>query len=73
VRTIHIGIRHDDHFVITQFFQIKVWSRVGSQGCDDRSELIVGQNLVQSGFLHVEHLPPKRKDGLKIPIPAHFG
>ncbi|MBA7581621.1 hypothetical protein ES708_23529 [subsurface metagenome] len=73
MRSVHIRIRHDNDFVVTQPLQIEGTSRAGTESRNDRQQLVVGQNFVDSGFFNIEHLSPKRKDRLKLTVPAKFG
>ena len=62
---VHIGIGHDDDFVIPELGIVKLLADAGAQCRNDRLELIVAVNLVRPGLFHVQHLAPQGKDCLK--------
>ena len=43
------------------------------KGIDHGLDLRVGQNLVDTGFFHVQDLSPDREDRLEIPVPGRLG
>ena len=55
---VHIGIRHDDDFVIAQLGGVKFLPDACAQGRDHRLEFIVAVHLVRTGLFHVQHLAP---------------
>ena len=55
---VHIGIRHDDDFMIAQLGVVKFVTDTRSQRRDHRLELIVAIHLVRPGLFHVQHLAP---------------
>ena len=55
---VHIGIRHDDDFMIAQLGVVKFVTDTRTQRRDHRLELIVAIHLVRPGLFHVQHLAP---------------
>ena len=70
---IHVGIRHDDYFVIAElgFVKIRIHARTerGYHAFDFR----IAENFVQTGFFNVQNLSAQRKDGLKMPVASFLG
>ena len=59
VRAVHVGVRHDDDFVIAQLFQIErafalAVADARADGRDHRADFIVLQHLVEPRFFHVD-------------------
>ena len=44
-----------------------------TKGGDQRTHLIRGKHLVESGLLYIQNLTPERQNGLRPPIPTLFG
>ena len=65
MRTIHIGIRHDNNLMIPQLADIKVLMNSGSECGNHRFDFGVGKNLVQTGFFYVQNLAAQGKDRLR--------
>ena len=69
MRTIDIGIRHDDHFVVTDLgeverFRILFGSEGDSQRREDVTHLFGLEHLMLHRFLDVEDLTAERQDSL---------
>ena len=74
VGTVHIGIRHDDHLMVSQFADIIITlANTGTEGGNDHFDLFILQHLVETGFLHIKHFSTQRQDGLIFPVSALFG
>ncbi len=73
VRAVHIGIGHDEHFVIPQLGDIKLFSDAAAQSQHHRHQLVVAIDAVGAGLFHVEHLAPQWEDGLNGRVTAHLG
>ena len=65
MRTIHIGIRHDNNLMIPQLADIKVLMNSGSECGNHRLDFGIGKNLVQTGFFYVQNLAAQGKDRLR--------
>jgi len=71
VRTVHVGVRHQDDFGVTQFCWIKiVFADAGPQRRDHGADFFVPQHLVVACLLDVENLSFQRQDGLKAAVAA---
>ncbi len=74
VRTVHVRICHDDDLVVADFVDVKIVNTDACTNCrDESSNLVVVQNLVESGLFHIQHLAAKWKNGLSFAIAALFG
>ena len=70
VRAVDVGIRHDDYFAVAQLAEVKVLADARAKRSNDRGELIVAVNAVDTGFFNVEHLTPQGQDSLELSVPA---
>ena len=74
VRTIHVGIRHEDDFCVTQLRRIEVIFADAASECGDHGpDFLVPEHLVVSRLLHVENLALKRQDCLEAAVAALLG
>ena len=51
--SVHIGIAHNNDFMIAQLLHIEVVPHPGPKGRNDGSDLFIAQDLVKAGFLYV--------------------
>ena len=78
VRTIDIGVGHDDNLVITQFVDISLLvalalnAKAHSDALDDVHHRLALEHLVPHHLLHVEDLSSQRKDGLGVSVATLF-
>ena len=70
---IHIGIRHDDDFVVAQLGYVKVFMDSGSKCRNHGLNLRIAVNPVHSGFFHVQYLASEGQDGLSGPGTGRLG
>ena len=61
MRTINIGIGHNDYLAVAKLFNVEILADGGSQSRNDRHELFIAVNLVDTCLFNVEHFSPKRK------------
>ena len=73
VGPIHIGIGHNDHLVIPEFCEVKLHPDPCAQGRDHRLQLVVANDLILPGLLHIQHFSPEGQNGLKPGIPPLSG
>src|SRR6266566_1734315 len=78
VRTIHVGIGHDNNLVITQFAKIESAFAVAianacAHGRNHGADFVVLKDLVQPRFLDVYELAANRQNGLKLSVAALLG
>ena len=73
VGAIHIGIGHDEHFIVAQLGDIELVPNAAAQRQHHRHQLVVAVNFIGAGLFHVQHLAPQRQDGLNGRITAHLG
>ena len=74
---VHIGIRHQYDFIVTQLRDIKViaisFREPAAKGIDHGLDFRIGKYLVHGGFFHVEDFSPDGQDGLILTVPGCFG
>ena len=73
--SVHIGIGHDDHLVVTQLGEVErlaVLLRAdGHAECSvDVPDFLAFEHPVVHRLLHIEDLSPERKDGLSHAVTA---
>ena len=73
VGAIHIGIGHDEHFIVAQLGDIELVTNATAQCQHNGHQLVVAVNFIGAGLFHVQHLAPQRQDGLNGRITAHLG
>ena len=73
MRSVHVGIRHNDYFVITEFIDIEFVRTDARAKCgNDCSYFNISQNFIEPGFFHVEDLSPKRENCLVPSVASLF-
>ena len=70
---VNVGIRHDDNLVVAELFEVKFVADTGTQRGDDRHELVVAVNTVDTRLLHIQHFTPERKNRLDSSVSAALG
>src|SRR5262249_1445701 len=74
VRAIHVGIRHEDDFVVAELRDVELLRPdAGAQGGDEETDLLMGQYLVVPRLLGVDHLATERQDGLDPTVASLLG
>ena len=75
MRTIDIGIGHDDDLVITQVIDIErlVLTQVHTEGAEHVLNLLRVEHLVDKHLLDIQDLTTQRKDGLIEAIASRLG
>ncbi len=73
VRTVHVGVRHQDHLVVAKLGDIEVvLADARADGRDHRADFFVRQHLVVAGLLNIQDLAFEREDGLIAAVAARF-
>ena len=78
VRTIDVGVGHDDYLVITQFFDVCLLitltfnAEAHSDTLDDVHHRLALEYLVPHHLFHVEDLSSQRQDGLCVAVATLF-
>ena len=72
MRSIHIGIGHDDDLMIAELFFVEFASNSTPESRNHIFNFIGIENFIQTGFFHVENLASERKYRLSLPVPARF-
>ena len=73
MRAVDVRIRHDDDLVITELFGIELLTDARAERGDDRGELIVAVDLIETRFFDIEHLTPQGQDRLKFSVASLLG
>ena len=73
MRTIDVGVGHDDDFAVTQFADVEVFTNAGLQSLDQRSDFFEAQHLVEAGLFDIQNLATQRQNGLGGVVPTALG
>ena len=77
MRTVHIGIGHNDNLVVAKLADIKVVAvslrKTASKGIDHGLDLGIGKDFVNAGFFYIQNLASNRQDGLEMAVSGGFG
>ena len=77
MRTVDIGIGHDDDLVIPQFCNIKIvavtFRKSAAERIDHGLDLGIRQDLVDAGLLYVQRLTADRQDCLVFTVSCSLG
>ena len=68
MRTVDIGISHNNDLVISEFALIKFIADSCTKCHNYRLELLIRINLIDTSLLNVQHLTPERKDRLILTL-----
>ena len=68
VRTVDVGIGHDDYLVVSELIDVKLVADARAQRGYDGCKLIVAVDLVRARLFDVEHLAPQGEDGLEARV-----
>ena len=70
MRTIDIGIRHEDDLMITETVNIKLIADTYAETFNERDELSVCKHLIKTSTFGIKHLTTKWEDSLNLRIAA---
>ena len=80
VRTIDVGIGHDDDLVVAQLVNVglfavffAVYTETYAQRLNDVIHFIAFERFVPHGFFHVQNLTAQWQDGLELTASSLFG
>ena len=68
MRTVDIGIGHDDYLMITKLCLIKFISYTCTKCHNYRLKLLICIYFIDTSLLNVKHLTPERKDSLILSL-----
>ena len=71
--SVHIGIGHDDDFVVAQFIQIELLPYSGTDSHNQTFEFIRFDDLVYPGSFSIEDFAEERENRLEFAVTAVFG
>ncbi len=70
---VHVGVSHNDDFMITQLADIPLGVYASTQGSDESAYLIVVQNLGYALSFYIQNLALQGKNGLNLTISPLLG
>src|SRR5690348_13300624 len=73
MRTIDVGICHDNDRMVTQLRGVVIFFRAGAESRDHEAYFLGGKHFVEARFFHVEDFTLERKDRLIAPVAALLG
>src|SRR3990167_8488819 len=74
VRTVDVGVGHDDDVVVAQLVDVVlIAADTTAQGGDQGADFLGGNHLVETRFLDVENLALQRQDRLGLAVTALLG
>ena len=75
VRTVDVGVGHDDDLAVTKLgeFEVFAFTDACADGGDHGANFFVAEHLVVTGFFDVENFAFERQDGLIATVAAGFG
>ena len=56
MRTIYIGIGHQNDFIVTKLRNIEIFMNAGTKCCDHCFDFGIGINLIQSSLFYIQDL-----------------
>ena len=73
MRSVHVGIGHDNDLVIPELCYVKILGNSRSKGCYHIFDFLGIKYPVKPCLFHVEYFAPQRKHGLRSGIPCLDG
>ncbi len=73
VAAVHIGVGHDDDFLIAEFGGIEVVADAAAQGLDEDADFFKAQDFVEAGFFDVDDFAFEGEDGLILDVASLGG
>src|SRR5258705_5331120 len=70
---INISICHDDDLVVARLLDLELVLDAAADRGDDRADLLVGEDLVDAGLLHVDDLAAEGQNRLELALPSLLG
>ena len=78
MRTVHVGIRHDDDFMVAQFLNVEraltlTGADTGANCGNHRADFAILEHLVEARLLHVDQFASNRQNRLKLSVAPLLG
>src|SRR5690348_17539580 len=73
MRTIDVGICHDNDRMVTQLRGVVIFFHARAESRDHEAYFLGGKHFVEARFFHVEDFTLERKDRLIAPVAALLG
>ena len=65
MRSVHVGVCHDDDFMVAQLVEVCVFlADARAHGGDERLDFLVGKHLVKAGAFRVQDFAAQGQNGL---------
>ena len=72
MRTVDVGIGHDDNFAITCLVQIKVIADTAAEGCNHIANFFTAQHLIKTCLFNIKDFTAQRQNSLEITVTSLF-
>ena len=72
MRTVNIGISHNDNFAVTEFGKVYFVTDTAAESSYDGHQFIIAIDTVKTCFFDIEHFAPKRENSLKTSVTPTF-
>ena len=69
---VHIGVRHDDDFLVPSLGQVLISTNAGTDRLNHRLNFLILQNLRFATLVRVDNFTSQRQDRLKVPHSTTF-
>ena len=73
MRSVDVGVRHDDDAVVAQLAEVLLGADAGAERGDERRQLLRRQHAIEAHLLDVQDLALERQDRLKAAVAALLG
>ena len=73
MRAVDVGVRHRAHLVVPGVGDVELLADARADGCDQRLDLVVLQDLVDPRLLDVEDLAAQRQHRLSVAVAPLLG
>ena len=73
MRSVHIGVRHDDDLMIPELGDVKIFMYPCTERGYHSLDLRISIDPVKPCLLHVQYLSPERKDRLGCTVSRSLG
>ena len=74
MRTIDVGVRHDDDFMVADFIDIKIIAaNASAQGGNQRADFLARQHFVKTCAFHIQDFTAQGQNRLKTTFTSLLG
>ncbi len=72
MRTVNVGIGHQNDFAVAEFVDIEIVADTATECLNDGNQRLVGIHLVKTGFFHVQDFTAQRQNRLITAVASVF-